>query len=115
VNGAVSLKECAKKDYARSVRLIRRTKMEEMPNCPECEKLEKVAEESNDIGQFIEWLLEHEYQICTYSEMDGDGEYVAAHTSIEELLASYFKIDLKKVEQERRALLDWVRNSSKVP
>lgn len=38
-----------------------------------------------------------------------DGEFYPMNLTIEKLLARYFKIDLKKVEEERRALLEAIR------
>ena len=45
----------------------------------------------------------------------GYDEYIRLrliNTSFEKLLAEYFEIDLDKVEDERRAMLDGLRNAS---
>ena len=39
--------------------------------------------------------------------------YYAIHTSIQKLLAEFFEIDLKKCEEERCAVLDYVRKQNK--
>lgn len=84
------------------------------PPCPECEKLAAVSEDSNKIGNFIEWLRgtmgmdiaiwENERLV----EADYRGDY-----GINRLLAQYYGIDLDKVEEERRALLEWLREVQK--
>ncbi len=81
------------------------------PECPECEKLLKVSEESNKIGSFIDWLINKKG--VTFARFDDDSEEYIPHPldylSINQLLGVYFEVDLDKVEKERRALLDWVR------
>lgn len=67
---------------------------------PECDKLAAVSENSQIIGQFLEWLQE-DYTICTYAGW----EYRQADIKIDDLMVKYFNIDLKKVEEERRQML----------
>lgn len=83
------------------------------PPCPECEKLAAVSDQSNQIGAFLKWLFvegDTPYYICQWDDTYG-GYYSTplGDTGINKLLAKYFEIDLDKVEQERRALLDWLR------
>ena len=96
---------------------------------PELERLSSVSDKSQAIAEFVEWLkYEKKFQICEYEEstwLTPDGEEVhkaginrekdiriltegfqPVHTSIQDLLAEYFKIDLQKVEVERRRVLD---------
>lgn len=81
----------------------------QQPQCPECERLAAVSEESNKIGDFLEWLQNK----VTFCEWDDSHERYEKHkydyTSINGILADYFNIDLDKVEKERRALLEWLR------
>lgn len=91
------------------------------PPCPECEKLTKVSEESNKIGNFLDWMYSRGLVLCTWEENDDEdtNDYLPdilvpaskyrTHSGIENLLAEYFGVDLDKVEKERRALLDWLR------
>lgn len=81
------------------------------PTCPECEKLSAVAEESNKIGNFLDWMIsDTDYRVCEYFETDhNDGYYPTGHSDREKLLALYFEIDLDKVEKERTALLKWLQ------
>ncbi len=99
------------------------------PPCPECEKLHAVKDKSQVIGEFLEWLqsekkvqlcLAHEHTDGCFEEDDVDhedpphcgcqeGELVPFHTGIEKILAEFFEIDLAKVENEKRALLEFTR------
>jgi uncharacterized tellurite resistance protein B-like protein len=81
--------------------------MSTRPATPECERISQVAKESFQLSTFIDWLSENGFTICEWSnETQG---YERPVISTNALLARYFEIDLNKVEQERRALLDWIR------
>ena len=86
------------------------------PVCPECEKLASVSDKSNELGHFLDWMFtENDYVLCKWYEDEGeDGQdYYRVHLSnslINDVLAKFFHIDLDKVEQERRALLEWLRD-----
>lgn len=102
--------------------------MSTQPACPECDKLLKVSEESNKIGAFLDYFLgSRGLHLAHYAPADGylfddDGDKVyidemlvpaseyRGDSGISRLLAEYYGIDLDKVEQERRALLDWIRD-----
>jgi hypothetical protein len=84
--------------------------MKPQPACPECEKLSAVAEKSNVIGEFLEWLQSDEGYVIGYWD-EPYGGYTREYKHIEKWLAEYFEIDLNKVEQERRALLEWLREA----
>lgn len=81
-----------------------------------------VKTESQAQGEFLEWLeSEKGFVIAeTHEHNDAcreggflncglDGHLVSIHMTVEKLLAEYHKIDLTKVENERRALLDHFR------
>lgn len=72
-----------------------------MAEYPEHEKLKKVSDECQTIGMFLEWLRE-KYTIC-------DPDY-PSHKGIEDFLAEYFNIDQKILEQEKRQMLEELRN-----
>lgn len=78
---------------------------------PECEKLASVSEESNKIGQFLEWLLDDK-QYCIAQYYDDDMALSDVCRSINDLLAEYFNIDLNEVERERRIMLDELRQNN---
>jgi hypothetical protein len=75
------------------------------PKCPECEKLHKISPQSQMIGEFLEYLQSRGYIIAErWKEV-----LVPVHESTNELLAEYFDIDMNKVERERQALLDFIK------
>lgn len=72
---------------------------------PELAKMQAVQDQSQAIGEFIEWLGENGMAICSGNAgLRGDSFYPVA-VATEEMLARHFRIDLKAVEQERRAVL----------
>jgi hypothetical protein len=74
---------------------------------PEHEKLHKVAEQSQVIGEFLEWLSDQKYTLAKWSK---DGyELMPTHPDIQKLLAKYFKIDLNKIEEEKQTMLYTLR------
>lgn len=72
---------------------------------PEIDKMRAVIGENDTqtVGEFIEWLGGHGYSICTWD--DFREEYEQAHKSPTEWLAEMHDIDLAKVEEEREAIL----------
>ena len=62
---------------------------------PERAKLIEVLPEAQIIGKFLNLS---EYTLCKWD--DDFEEYIPTMESIETILAKYFDIDLKKVEQE---------------
>lgn len=72
------------------------------------EKLSKVQKESQAIGEFIEWLqTEKQYTVCE----DGKGydSFIPVRFNIQDVLAEYFKINLNKLEEEKRHMLTYMR------
>ncbi len=80
-------------------------------NTHECEKLHAVAEQSQKIGEFLDWLLNAKGYVLAKWDASEDGEsgdedqLTVQYVTINSLLAEYFKIDLNKVELERRSLM----------
>jgi len=81
---------------------------------PECDKLSRVANKSQIIGEFLEWLT-HERSMPIELCVQGDSftDFVPCYITLTTLLAEYFGIDQNKVEQERRAILDMIRKQDK--
>jgi len=82
------------------------------PATPECEKLHAVKDKSQAIGEFLDWLKNEKHYFIAERVVDfihEDSDLMPVWTSIEELLAEYFEIDLNKVEQEKRQLLNHIR------
>lgn len=79
----------------------------------ELDKMSAVHERSNSIGDFIEWLKNSREPRLFICELDEDAEeFYCPHLSTEKLLAEYFKIDLNKLEEERRGLLEAIRQQN---
>lgn len=81
-------------------------KIEKFPpeefNYPEHKKLSVIAESSQAIGEFLEWMInEKEYSLAKFKE---DGVHIET-LNIEQLLIEFFNIDLKKIEQEKKEML----------
>jgi len=95
--------ECQKQNHQRLYRTDSKT-------LPELEKLKAVHEDSQKIGEFLDWLLNGKgYYLCECPK----NRFYPTLKTIEDLLAQYFKIDLKKAEQERRTILDNIRTQRK--
>lgn len=63
-----------------------------------------------EIVEFLEWAASHGLALCELVEGgEGASSYQPTYRSTEALLATYFDIDLAKVEAERRALLAELR------
>lgn len=79
----------------------------------ECDKLLKVAPDSQKIGAFLEWLQEERQTVLAVygDERNTRSTLFPDHTSIQNLLAEYFQIDMAQVERERAAILDGLRAS----
>ena len=110
-----------------------------MTSYPEHEKMKAVKDKSQTIGEFLDWLkdtkkvfLAHYLMVCEHQDFDGGckedlqedgvcpkecpdrymielGELYEYSYNVQELLASFFEIDLKKIDKEKRAMLDEMR------
>lgn len=70
-----------------------------------------ISDDSQKIGEFIDWLGNtNKMFIGEWTKYD-DG--VPIKISTEQLLAKYFKIDLNKVEKEKRQMLENIRSGRK--
>ena len=76
----------------------------------EIEKMRLIQEKSQAIGEFLEWLQGNEHVLAKWKD---DDQLVPVRKSIEQLLADYFDIDLKKVEEEKQAILEEIRNNGR--
>jgi hypothetical protein len=72
---------------------------------PEHEKLDAVKEQSQAIGEFLDL---GPYTLCEWVKFDDcDREQlVPVRKPLQAILADWFKIDLAKLEGERRAMLE---------
>ena len=75
---------------------------------PECEKLKATAPYSQKIGEFIDWLHDDDVVLAEWvKDPQGfDENLIPVTKPIQELLAEFFEIDMNKVEEERRQILE---------
>lgn len=66
-----------------------------MKDYPEHDKLIKIADKSQAIGEFMSWL-------------EDEKGFVISDTV--DLLAEYFEIDLKKIEEEKNTMIEELRS-----
>lgn len=78
---------------------------------PEHDKLRKVATESQSCGAFLDWLTgERGLILCEMCEMESENDrFYPAQVRIQSLLAEYFEIDERKLEDEKLAMLEAIR------
>ena len=83
-----------------------------MSNTPELDKMRAVSEQSQIIGEFLDSMP---YVLTEWKNVEGfrDPMLVPASKSIVQILAEHFGIDMNKVEQERRMLLEEIRDIRK--
>jgi hypothetical protein len=111
-------------------------KLSTYPATPELDKMKAVKDKSQAVGDFIDWLRsEKKVQFgaphvhgptCKGWDAERErykphgfddrcecatGEFIPFNFTPERLLAEFFEIDLTKVENERRAILDHIRNN----
>ncbi len=80
---------------------------------PECKKMAAVRDQSQVIGEFLEWLAnEKETWICKREEEDRT--YYLWGFSVEIVLAEFFGINLNKVDEEKRQMLDEIRRENEL-
>lgn len=94
----------------------------------ELEKMRAARDESYTLSRFIDWLDESGYAICEQRDFEDTSltdvltvvtgvelepgsttMWWPIHKSFEQLLADFFDIDLNKLEEERRELLENLR------
>ena len=81
-----------------------------MNKYPEHEKMKKVQNDSQIIGEFLDWLRgEKGFSIASWTGNEGFERLTPIRKTTEELLAQYFEIDLRKVEQEKILILSEFR------
>lgn len=74
----------------------------------ESEKKIKHNAEIQTIGTFLDWLSTQRMALCERvvpTVKNGHQCYISCKLNTNELLASYFQIDLNKLEQERQEIL----------
>lgn len=78
----------------------------------ELERMELFKEQSQQLGNFLEWLMSKYSLFRKDAARDNlfqnisNGDYIV----IEKLLAEYFVIDLQQVEKEKQGILNAIKN-----
>ena len=72
---------------------------------PQLARMQAVQEQSQAIGEFVEWLGQNGMAICTSEEGLRGDRFYPVMVPTEELLARHFDVDLQAAEKERRATL----------
>lgn len=91
-----------------------------MGSRPEHEKLKALDGKNETIGEFIEWLQGSGFQICHIPPEPEDGweedvpasykeNYQPSRFPVSAWIAKFFDIDPEKLESEKRAILDTLR------
>lgn len=90
---------------------------------PEHDKLRAVKSKSQACGDFLKWLQDYKgYELAARHEHNEECDrgrrgcqladsLEAVHVRVETLLATYFEIDLKKLEEEKLAMLEALRRA----
>lgn len=73
----------------------------------EHEKLEAVKDASQAQGELLEWLLER-VLLCEWQK----NHFIPIYRSIEDWLAEFHGIDLKKLEAEKRLMVEAMRTAN---
>lgn len=83
-----------------------------MVETPMLEKMKEVREQSQIIGEFLDYMNQRDVVMCEPNTGDGQAHeacYLPTRRTTEQMLALFFEIDLVKAEEERQALLDSLR------
>lgn len=84
---------------------------------PECEKLAAEHGRLVVVQEFLDWLDEHDLVLCERAGANGRYEtlYVPQARRPEVLIHEFLGIDARRLESERRAMLDALRAPSRGP
>ena len=82
-----------------------------MSDYPEHDKLAGVQDQTQAVGDFLEWVMaKHQ---CELGRPEGrNAGFRGIGKTVPQLLADWAGIDLDRLEQEKRAMLDVFRNSA---
>jgi hypothetical protein len=80
---------------------------------PEHEKLKALGSERTTVQSFIDWLYDMQgCEIAFWEKNRIEDRLCPIRQSREDLMASFFKINLKKLDAEKRAMLDELRRAN---
>lgn len=78
-----------------------------MAEYPEHDKLHAIQEESQAIGNFLD---NGPYTLCVYD--DFQRRFRPVDKSIQQVLADWYDIDLNRLEEEKQAMLEAMREAN---
>lgn len=85
------------------------------PKTPELERLNRCRTEMDAQREMIGWLAEQSRLICAIEDPpEAISEWMPVTESVEAMLYRFHEIDARKVEAERRALLEWQRELNRI-
>lgn len=67
---------------------------------------DEMARERQTLFRFLEWLVEQDIELAKQRQGEWGPELAPILQTKEKLLMEYFEIDEKKLEEERRLILD---------
>lgn len=85
---------------------------------PEHVKMKPLTERSQIIGEFLDWLQhERDTALCELRDLGSDEwwpekQYIPISKGIEALLAEYYDVDMKVIEQEKREMIKELREAN---
>lgn len=79
------------------------------PETPELDKQSRaIRDGAHRIGKFLDWAEGQGLHLCEWQEGIGGGRWYE-RSNFQKVIADFYDIDLDKIEAERLALLEWVR------
>lgn len=82
-----------------------------MSKYPEHDKLHAIKDQSQAIGEFLDFFLPTQGIVLMEKQPRYD-DYVPIRRSIHSLLAAFFGIDQDKIDAEKEAMLEEIRESN---
>ena len=89
--------------------------MTETIETPECDKALKHRDESLFLSNFVDWLEENGYAVCTLEATPGypSDQWIPHRKPFGEIFADYYGIDSNAMEKEKLAILQALRENNK--
>ena len=84
-------------------------------NYPQHDKLKALNGANQTIGDFIEWLGQHNMAVCERHKPTSDNEwqeYWPTFTRRDSLIAQFFEIDERELSREKDRMLDEFRRQT---
>jgi UV DNA damage repair endonuclease len=76
------------------------------PPTPAIDHLREVQPQTQTIGEFLEWCDEHGVRLVRWTD-----DRIPLIQQTDTVIAAWAEVDLKAVEAEKRAILEWVREA----